>query len=181
LPGSFVGTIGNFFVNAIAIQGNNLVVGGSFRTANFSPNSQSTNIALHNGVEWLPMSGGVNSNVNAIVVLGGDVYAGGRFNMAGGVQAGRIARWDGSGWSSLGSGIVGSGNISVFGLADAGGNIYAGGNFTNAGGITVSRIAKWDGASWSALGSGLSRSVSTPTVNVLGARGNDVFVGGSLE
>lgn len=181
LPGSFVGTVGNFFVNAIAVQGNHIVVGGSFRTANFSPNSQSTNIALHNGVEWLPMGGGVNSNVNAIVVRGPDVFVGGRFNLAGGVPAGRIARWDGSAWSALGSGIVGPGNLSVFGLADAGGNIYAGGNFTNAGGLTVTRIARWDGASWSALGSGVSRSVNSPTVNALGARGNDVFVGGSLE
>jgi hypothetical protein len=181
LPGLFSGTIGNFFVNDIAIQGNNIVVGGSFTAANFSPNSQSTNIALHNGIEWLPMAGGVNSNVNAVVVLGGDVYAGGRFTRAGSVAASRIARWNGSSWSPLATGILGSGNFSVSGLAEIAGNIYASGNFTNAGGVVVNRVAKWDGGAWSALGSGLTRSFGSVTVTVLGTRGNDLFAGGSVE
>jgi hypothetical protein len=181
LPGLFAGTIGNFFVNAIAVQGNNIVAGGSFTAANFSLNSQSTNIALHNGVEWLPMAGGVNSNVNAIVVIGSDVYVGGRFSMAGGVAASRIALWNGSSWSPLWLGIQGTGNFSVSGLAEIAGNIYASGNFTNAGGVIVSRVAKWDGVNWSALGSGLTRSFSTVTVNALGTRGNDLFAGGSIE
>jgi hypothetical protein len=127
------------------------------------------------------MGGGVNSNVNAIVVIGDDVYAGGRFSLAGGVAASRIARWNGSSWSPLGAGILGSGNFSVSGLAEIGGNIYASGNFTNAGGVMVNRVAQWDGADWSALGSGLTRSFSSVTVNALGTRGNDLFAGGSIE
>jgi hypothetical protein len=181
LPGTFIGPVGNFFVNAIAIQGNSVIAGGSFMTANFSPNSQSTNIALHNGSEWLPMGGGVNSNVNAIVVVVGDVYAAGRFSMAGGVAASRIARWNGINWSPLGPGILGSGSFSVSSLAAIAGNIYASGNFTNAGEVIVNRVAKWDGTNWSALGSGLTRSFSSVTVNVLGTRGNDLFAGGSIE
>lgn len=181
LPGSFLGSIANFTVSAIAVQGNNIVVGGNFTSANFSPNSQSTNIALHNGIEWLPMGGGVNSNVNEIVVVGNDVYAGGRFSVAGGVAASRIARWNGSSWSALGTGIQGSGNFSVSGLTEIAGNIYASGNFTGAGGVAVNRVAKWDGVSWSPLGSGLTRSFSSVTVNALGRRGNDLFAGGSVE
>ena len=64
----------------------------------------------------------------------------------------RIARWDGSAWSALGSGM----NSTVKALAfDNSGNLYAGGYFTTAGGETVNRIAKWDGSAWSALGSGV--------------------------
>lgn len=181
LPGIFAGTIGNFFVNAIAVQGNNLVVGGSFFAANLNPGSASTNIAIYDGTDWQPMGGGVNSNVNAIVVVGTNVYAGGRFSSASGVPASRIARWNGSSWSPLGDGVLGSGNFSVSSLAVAGGGLYASGNFTNAGSVSVSRVARWGGSSWSALGSGLTRVSGSVTVNVLGARGNDLFAGGSIE
>jgi hypothetical protein len=181
LPGLLAGTIGNFFVNAIAVRANTLIVGGSFFAANFDPGSQSTNVAMHDGTQWLPMAGGVNSNVNAIVVVGAEVYAAGRFSSAGGVAASRIAHWNGINWSPLGDGILGSGNFSVSGLAAAGGHLYASGNFTNAGGVIVNRVAKWDGNSWSALGSGLTRVSGSVTVNALGARGSDLFTGGSIE
>ena len=35
----------------------------------------------------------------------GNLYAGGDFTTAGGVSANRIAKWDGSSWSALGSGM----------------------------------------------------------------------------
>ena len=83
----------------------------------------------------------------------GNLYAGGCFTTAGGVSANRIAKWDGSSWSALGSGM----NDSVYALAvDASGNLYAGGYFTTAGGVSANRIAKWNGSSWSALGSGMN-------------------------
>ncbi len=67
-----------------------------------------------------------------------------------------IARWDGTSWSALGTGM----NDIVYALAfDASGNLYAGGQFTTAGGVAANRIAKWDGTSWSALGTGMSSIV----------------------
>ena len=88
---------------------------------------------------------------------------------------------DNRGVDHLDSGIMGSGNFSVSDLAVVGGNLYASGNFTNAGGVIVNRVAKWNGSAWSALGSGLARSFGSVTVTVLGARGNDLFAGGSIE
>lgn len=181
LPGAFAGTINNFFVNAIAIQGNNVIVGGSFFAANFNPGSSSTNIALHDGTQWLPLGNGVNSNVNAIAILGGQVYAAGRFSSASGVAASRIARWDGASWFPVGAGILGSGNFSVSDLAVIGTHLHASGNFTNAGGVTVNRVARWDGSQWSALGTGLTRVSGNVTINKLGTRANDLFAGGSIE
>ena len=35
----------------------------------------------------------------------GNVYVGGSFTQAGGIPAQNIARWNGSGWSSLGAGL----------------------------------------------------------------------------
>jgi len=181
LPGVFLGTIGNFFVNALAVQGNNVIVGGSFRTANLISGERGTNVAIWDGIDWVPMGGGVNSNVNAIAVIGSGVYVGGRFSNASGVAASRIARWDGVSWSALGIGMVGTGNFSVSSLAAIGGNVYASGNFTNAGNVPVNRVARWNGSAWSALGSGLTRVVGSTTINVIGARGNDLFAGGSIE
>ena len=87
---------------------------------------------------------------------GTNLYAGGYFTTAGGVTATNIAKWDGSAWSALGSGMNGDGDI-VYALAVSGTNLYAGGDFTTAGGVPANYIAKWNGSAWSALGSGMNR------------------------
>ena len=68
------------------------------------------------------------------------LYAGGGFTTMGGVTVNRVARWDGTTWTALGSGTDGQ----VLALVASGGNLYAGGVFTTAGGVTVNSIAKWD-------------------------------------
>jgi hypothetical protein len=45
--------------------------------------------------------------VFALAVSGSDVYAGGNFKTAGGGAATNIAKWNGSSWSALGSGMIG--------------------------------------------------------------------------
>jgi hypothetical protein len=87
---------------------------------------------------------GTNEPVNAIAVSGSDVYVGGRFTTVGKMDASGIAKWDGSHWSALGSGVDGV----VFAIAVSGNNVYAGGYFTYAGGERASCIAKWDGTLW---------------------------------
>ena len=83
---------------------------------------------------------------------------GGNFTAAGSVAANNIAKWNGSSWSALGSGVTGAtGGPAVQALAcDSAGSLYAGGCFTTAGGVTANYIAKWNGSAWSALGSGMS-------------------------
>jgi hypothetical protein len=77
--------------------------------------------------------------------------AGGAFTTAGGVPAARIARWDGSQWQPLGSGLGGI----VHALAVYNGDLYAGGQFLTAGGVAVNGIARWDGAAWHDVGGGV--------------------------
>ena len=91
----------------------------------------------------------------ALAVSGSNLYAGGWFTTAGGIAATNIAKWDGSSWSALGSGMDGA-SPAVLALAVSGSDVYAGGFFTTAGGIAATNIAKWDGSSWSALGSGIN-------------------------
>ena len=66
--------------------------------------------------DWNAMRG-VDSWVNAIVVdAAGNLYIGGDFTMVGSVAATRIAKWDGSRWSALGTGM----DDEVWSLAVAG-------------------------------------------------------------
>ena len=106
--------------------------------------------------------------------MGTDLYAGGWFTTAGGVSANRIAKWNGTTWSSLGSGM----NSDVFSLAVMGTDLYAGGDFTMAGGVSASHIAKWNGTTWSALGSGINSFFSD--VNSLAVIGTDLYAGGNF-
>lgn len=90
----------------------------------------------------------MSGRVYAIAVSGSDVYAGGVFVEAGGVPANRIARWDGSSWHALGSGVNGRVNA----IAVSGSDVYVGGYFTHAGGSPANCIAHWDGNAWHAMG-----------------------------
>ena len=46
-------------------------------------------------------------SVSALAVSGSDLYAGGAFPTAGGGAANHVAKWNGSSWSALGSGMGG--------------------------------------------------------------------------
>ncbi len=123
---------------------------------------------------WTSMGGipGANNTVNALAVDGsGNLYIGGNFTVAGETVANRIAKWNGSSWSTLGSGM----NSNVLALAVSGSDVYAGGDFTTAGGIVANRIAKWNGSSWSALGSGMNSNVLALAVS-----GSDLYAGGNF-
>jgi hypothetical protein len=108
---------------------------------------------------WQIMSSGVSATPKVITVgPDGNVYVGGGFTTAGGVTVNGIAKWDGTSWSALGSGVSGGGAIVNCLMFDAAGNLYAGGSFTTAGGVSCANIAKWNG-SWSALGTGCNNAV----------------------
>jgi hypothetical protein len=83
------------------------------------------------------------------------------FSTIGGSSISGIARWDGSTWSALGSGLGGGSPYAYTVAINAAGLVYAGGFFTTADGITVNRIAKYDPDTdaWAALGSGMDATV----------------------
>jgi hypothetical protein len=89
---------------------------------------------------------GVDNFVNALAVdPEGNLYAAGDFTSAGGMPALRIARWDGTSWIPMGSGLGAEGDYSsIFTLTvDDSGNLYAGGQFTLAGNKPSAHLAKW--------------------------------------
>ena len=141
--------------------GSALYVAGSFSHANDVP---ADGIAKWDGSSWSTLDGGADDQfVGALAVYddgsGPALYAGGSFEDAGGVPANGIAKWDGTSWSALGSGM--NGYVAALTTHDDGGGpaLFAGGGFTTAGGGSANRIAKWNGSSWAALGSGLDGQV----------------------
>ncbi len=151
------------YVHALAVyddgSGPALFAGGSFTTAD---GITVDNIAKWDGTQWSALEGtlgfGTNGSVGTLAVYddgnGEALYAGGKFETAGGVTVNRIARWDGERWSSLSgpSGVGLDGDSHTYDRAvytldvfnDGTGNaLFAGGSFATAGGIPSSRIAKW--------------------------------------
>lgn len=148
----------------------NFVASQSLANINFG-NTQ--NECSTGNKQWFPLKSGLNGYVNALEVLGGSLYAGGSFSIAGGNSANNIARWNGSNWTALSSGTNGRVNaIEVIGA-----DLYVGGQFTSAGGVSAASIAKWSPTSgWTALGTGVSG-----TVNALQAIGSNLYVAGNFK
>jgi trimeric autotransporter adhesin len=164
----------NGTVNAVAVSGSNVYVGGYFTKAG---TVNATNIARWDGASWSALGPGVNEEVHAIAVDDyGLVYVGGDFWQAGGVSANCIAKWDGSNWSTLGSGSYNGTGGPVYAIGVCGPLVFVGGWFTSAGGISANFIAKWDGSSWSAHGSGVYGVVRAITAADTG----DIYVGGDF-
>lgn len=119
---------------------------------------------------------GADQSVSAVVAdSAGNIYVGGSFSAINTVAASRIAKWNGTSWSALGSGVSG-GNILA--IAVSGTDVYVAGGFTSAGGVPANKVAKWDGNSWSALGGGVGGLGQT--IYAIGAFGNNVYVGGNF-
>ena len=139
---------------------------------------------------WEPLAaGGLNGNVNALEMIGDNLYVGGDFTMTVEdvpVSLNRIARYNTASneWFVLtGSLPNGNGlNDSVAALAKSGDNLFVGGSFTQTVGdtpTTLNRIARYSNSAnaWSPLaGNGLNNSV-----NALAASGNDLFAGGDFS
>lgn len=124
------------FANACAPWNGQLAVAG-FATQNA--------VRSWNGSAWTTL-GAVVGEVKAMAVHNGQLVVAGTLTSAGGVAVNRIARFDGTTWSALGTGVQGTVNT----LAVLNGSLYVGGALTSAGGTAVSNLAIWNGSAWSA-------------------------------
>jgi len=94
---------------------------------------------------WAPIGAGfTNGFVSAVIVYNTELVAGGSFTLTGFTSVNRIAKWNGSSWSALGSGL----NDFVQTMDLFGGRLWVGGNFTTAGGMSAPYVCRWDGSTW---------------------------------
>jgi hypothetical protein len=123
-----------------------------------NPNSTTSTIEwgkLTSGVGVMGVANATNTIVRAILVIGADIYIGGQFRSIMNVRCNGIAKWDGSAWNPVGTGVEGH----LYALEYDGTNLYAAGQFSSAGGVAALNVAKWNGTSWTALGAGLNQYV----------------------
>jgi hypothetical protein len=176
--GGEVGT----YVNALAVVGDSVFLGGHFQTIQFGTNTQdlSSFVVVHNVVEWNSATdewgwvgtgqkpgvttdgfSGYGTDVYALAIVGNSLFLGGSFNQAGGISAtGGLARWDfaGSQWVSIDGSLGGIDDDRVRALAPAGADLIVAGKFTSAGVAATRFIARFDTTTnkWKTLGSGLT-------------------------
>jgi len=174
-------------VTSLAVYNGQLIAGGKFTTAG---GAQANHIARWDGTNWHPLGsgmerGGEYTGVSALTVYNGQLIAGGRFTTAGDANANNIARWDGTTWQPLGSGMSGSSTYNSFSypfvsaLTVYNGQLIAGGSFTKAGDASANNIARWDGTNWQPLDRGVSGG-PYPFVSALTVYNGQLIVGGKF-
>jgi hypothetical protein len=162
----------------VAQNGDLLVVGG-FVSVGGQPIA---GIARYDGVTWQGLGGGMFNPVDCVEELpNGDLVAGGRFVAAGGAPgaggtpADQVARWNGTSWLPMGTGLAAItpnslGPVRTL-LALPGGELVAGGDFQPGGGNAgMNRVARWNGASWSSLRPGTAGAVLSTVETSSGQR-----------
>lgn len=170
---------------------------GVFVIGSFSPDNFSGTVAPSNWVAKIESDKlnlvqtngnglGLDGVVYAIAVKGTDIYVGGSFTTIGNIRANRVAKWDGSGWSALGTNDSNYSNGLdgvVYSIAVSGDDVYFGGVFSKAFNgsqiVQTSNIVKWNNGNWQTLGKGLFGSISA--VNAIAVSGTSVYAGGRFE
>ena len=178
---TLVGGGTNGEVLALAISGTALYVGGSFTQVGGAVAANYVAVWNYGTATWLTLGSGLDGpDADAIAVAGnGNVYVAGRFTMAGGNPASRVAMWDGVSWHMLNapSNPYEGVNSNGYGLAINGNDVIVTGGFTLAGGYAALHIARWNAADqqWYSPGN----TVNGP-VYAVATSGHDVFVGGDF-
>lgn len=186
----------NNFVDAIAVNGSDVYVGGLFNPVNDGGVilTKATYVAKWDGSHWSALGndgaggGALNGGVRTLLADGTDLYVGGDFLDAGGVNAADyIAKWNGTNWSALSSNSAGDGSLNSYVSAlamDSDGKLYVGGNFTDVAGpiftlLTADYIAEFDSGGWANLGYGASGNGSlNGEVLSIAVSGSNLYVGG---
>ncbi len=188
----------NSFVFALASfddgsgGGPELCAGGQFSLSGTTPIKK---IAQWNGLTWSPLGDGLDNSfgnawVAALAVYddgsgsGPELYAGGNFTLSGTTNISHVAKWNGSAWLPLGSGVNGFLGVTALAVYDdgsgSGPELYAGGDFTVAGGVSATFVAKWNGTSWSSPGTGVDLPVYALETFDDGA-GASLYAGGQFQ
>jgi hypothetical protein len=142
------------------LAGPRLWLSGRFASLDQVPGA--LNVAGWDGTEFsaLDLGVGVAGTIQRVRSLaafddgnGVAIYVAGSFLEASGVPAVRIARWDGTAWSAVGTtgfnGAMYQLHVHDDGTGPA---LYAAGFFTEVDGQAISGLARWDGQQWSKVG-----------------------------
>ena len=108
-------------------------------------------VARFDGQAWHVLGGDFDDEVAALGFFRGDLIAGGRFRHYQGAPCGYVARWSGTTWEPIGSGIDQNEYMGVSAIEEYGDRLVVGGWFSSCGFVPSPGLAAWDGSAWSAL------------------------------
>lgn len=151
------------YARAMTVFDDALYVGGVFSEAGGVP---ANGVAKWDGQAWTGFGSGLTDPVyvNSVAIFddggGPKLFAGGRFTMAGGGSAARIAMWDGAAWHPVGGGFDETVDHLVVADDGRGPALFASGLFRSAGAVSTRHVARWDGQEWTAPGGGVDRRPS---------------------
>jgi hypothetical protein len=180
-------------VNALAVDSRGtLYAGGGF--FDFNDIKAADGIAAYRNGTWSALGSGTGSGggaltafVRALATDGTNVYvATDSTDVAGIPQADRIAKWDGSAWSAVGSDAAGGNGIfppasTVYSIAVLGSKIYAGGQFQNANGNPLAdNLVVFDGKAWNPVANGGSNGPINAPVFAFALFGGKLHAGGNF-
>lgn len=183
--------LGGFLVSGqcFTTYNNKLIVGGNFSAAG---GNNIDNIAAWDGSNWSLLGTGLQSTVTAtkkgvtsLALYNSDLYAGGSFYASGTTTLIKIAKWNGSAWSSVASSVrdtIWAQEAHIDALCSFNGELYAGGTFNKINNIKANHIAKWNGTTWSPLGAGLKGDFGMGyiegVVNAITVYNNEIYAAG---
>lgn len=171
-----LGFTGTVAVGALLVQPNGDLIVGSDRVQRW--NGASWQLLGIASTVWSPFPNQPGSIGAMATLANGDFVATGVFDLIQGVAATNIARWDGTAWQPLGTGIgqpmafLGGSALAV----STNGDLVVGGLFAVAGGTAVNSLARWDGALWHAVGGGAAVRVFALTA----LPGGELLIGGTF-
>jgi len=164
-------------VRCLTVYKDRLYAGGQLECSEGMATPQ---LAEWDGVEWSPIIVSVGGNscnyeLTSLTVFQDELIAGGAYGFPDywsptPPPVNGLARWDGSTWRSLGSGV----NGRVEAMLAVGDSLYVAGSFDSAGGLPAANVAVWAGGSWSPMGSG----VDGPATSLVSYQGRVVACGG---
>ncbi|MCC6408602.1 MAG: hypothetical protein IT453_15675 [Planctomycetes bacterium] len=164
-------------------SGPELYVAGDFDTSLGLPQH---GIAKWDGATWTPVLTVTSTQFIGFIGVrdllvwddgtGPALYFGGLFDHVNGAPAASVAKYDGSGWSTLGSGFAGA-YVNALAVHDdgAGPRLYAGGS--NA--PSQQNVQRWDGASWSLVTSSFDKEILSLCSHDDGS-GTALYAGGTF-
>jgi len=167
-------------VDALAVSGSTIYAGGTFQnigavTPQPRPYLAALDASTGAALLWNPSP---DDSVDALVVSGSTVYAGGTFANVDGHSHSRLVAIDASGApASWDAGVSGTFGPAVDALAVSGSTVYAGGSFTSIGGQSRNDLAALDGTTGTATSWDPN---ANHTVNALAVFGSVVYAGGSF-
>jgi hypothetical protein len=178
-------------VTSLRVVGGDLYVGGEFQDGGGVLSADY--LVRCNLATGLPST----TNTNAIDNFNGAVYAltsdtagnlyagGGFFDLENNPASDKVAMFNGSVWSNLGTGSPNGGAVTDFvrSLASDGTNVYIGADSTNIAGIPqADHVARWDGA-WHAVGANAAGTdgylPAVTSIDALLASGGHVYASGN--